>query len=147
MVRELLGQETPCIMKGIPVYGNKKRALHDCNALFYVYVCNADSALLQLAGNEVLHLLAAQVALHNGAVGTEEHDLWNATDAVEFGGVVLVVAGNVNLGIFDTLFLQSGLELILLIPYVHAQNDEILACELLVQLYEVGDFHLAGTAP
>ena len=41
MVRELLGKETPCIIKGIPVYGNKKRALHDCNALFYVYVCNA----------------------------------------------------------------------------------------------------------
>ena len=28
-MRELLGQETPCIIKGIPVYGNKKRALHD----------------------------------------------------------------------------------------------------------------------
>lgn len=106
-----------------------------------------DSALLQLVGNEVLHLFAAQVALHDGAVGAEEHDLGNALDGIEFCGVVLVVAGDVNLGIFDTLFLQSGLELILLIPYVHAQNDELLACELLVQLYEVGDFHLAGTAP
>ena len=41
MVRELLAQETPCIIKGITGVWEQEEGIACCNALFYVYVCNA----------------------------------------------------------------------------------------------------------
>ena len=50
--------------------------------------------LLHLFANVGLHSLATEVTLEDGAVGAKEDDLGNALDAVELGGIVLVVAGN-----------------------------------------------------
>ena len=89
-------------------------------------------------------MLTAEVACYHGAVGSEEDNLRNAIDTIEFCGSLVAVD---ELWPYDALFLFGRLEIFQLIPYEDTQYGETFVMILLMQLEKVGNLTTAGTAP
>ena len=94
--------------------------------------------------NSLGYVLTAEVPLEYGAVRTEEDDVRNALDAVDVGRDLLRV---------DHMVPRNGICLrgidgcLRLVPYGHAEDVELVAVELFVNLLEVRNLSLARAAP
>ena len=100
--------------------------------------------LLDVFGYFSLDFLSAKVALEDSAVRTEKDDMRYALDTVQFGRDLLGIDDLIPV---HSVNLCSILGSLRLVPHRYAEDFEAFLVIFLVDIPDIRDFSLAGSAP